>query len=276
MNSTNNYKSLALQPDEIYYRVYGDEQSGSPLVLLHGLMGYASNWGKIWPHFAKARPVLVFDQRGHGRTAKPKDGYSPSHYAADLISLLDHLGWDKIHLCGHSMGGRVAMQFAASYPERILSLTLEDSGPLANVGVMNWIENLLGRVPVPFSTREGAKEFFETKFLDDPLVGSFLHANIERKADDSYDWRFSVPAMLKTLEFGRSVDSSEIFRSIQCPILLFRGGKSAHLSVEEVERMRGLNPHLVQVHTVPQAGHFVHPTAPDEFNHVLAAFIDGL
>src|SRR5690349_15451462 len=115
-----------LQPEEIYYRIHGDPSDLPPLVLLHGVLGFAANWGKVWPHFSGDRQVLVLDQRGHGRSAKPETGYSPDEYAADLLNLLNSIGWKKVHLVGHSMGGRVAMHFAQTHSERLASLVLED------------------------------------------------------------------------------------------------------------------------------------------------------
>jgi esterase len=118
-------------PQQLYHRVLGPEfRKGGPIpiVFLHGLMGFAANWGKIWPYFQENHPILVLDQRGHGRSAKPANGYSPTDYAQDLQALLANLGWEEIHIVGHSMGGRVALRFASLYPEKTKSLTLEDSG----------------------------------------------------------------------------------------------------------------------------------------------------
>ncbi len=260
---------------ELSHRVHSDNNDSkeTPLVLLHGLMGYASNWGKVWSDLANERPVLIYDQRGHGKSGKPKTGYSPAHYAADLLQLINHYEWDNIHLCGHSMGGRVAIHFAAHHPERVESLILEDSGAFGNPQALAWIENLLNRVPVPFSDRSNAKEFFDYEFRDDPLVGSFLHANIEKKNDGAYGWRFSKDAMLETIEFGRSKDSTDDFKKIQCPTLIIHGELSAHLSKEEVQQMIDLNPHRTTGITISGAGHFVHPVKPNEFNAALKEFI---
>lgn len=264
----------ALEISQLAHRVYGEKSPGIPLVLLHGLMGYASNWGKIWPAFADSRPVLTYDQRGHGRSGKPQNAYSPAHYAEDLKALMDHLGWKQVHLCGHSMGGRVSMHFAANFPERVKSLTLEDSGAFGNPGALTWIENLLNRVPTPFTDRDSAKAYFDSEFKDDPLVGGFLHANIERKEDGGYSWRFSKDAMIETIEFGRSTNCAEEYSQIQCPILIIHGERSTHLSKDEIQKMIDLNPSRTKAITIKGAGHFVHPMKPEEFNRELAAFID--
>lgn len=261
-----------LDPTEIYHRIVGNDSTKIPLVFLHGLMGFAANWGKIWPHFESNYKVLVFDQRGHGRSTKPQTGYSPEEYAADLHELLSFLGWERAHIIGHSMGGRVALQFAHNYPEQTASLTMEDSGAEANPSRVHWITNLLGKIPTPFPDREAAKKFFTTEFKDDPMTGSFLHANLETLADQTLNWRFHAPGMIETVEKGRAQDATKIFQDLQIPILLVRGGKSVEFPANEATRMEKLNSRAKLV-TIPGAGHYVHAEKPTEFSAALSAFL---
>lgn len=262
---------------QLHFRIYGSGGSPGksapyPLVFLHGLMGYASNWGKIWPQFAAERAVLVLDQRGHGKSEKPQHGYSPQHYASDLLHLMDELGWEKAHIVGHSMGGRVAMHFARSFPERCASLILEDSGAEARPNRIQWIRKLLASIPTPFPDRESAKKFFDTNFAGDPLLGGFLFANIERNAAEKFDWRFLPSAMEETIALGRAKDDLELFAAILAQTLIIRGERSDEFPQEEAERMvqQKQNARLV---VVSGAGHFVHPTHPVEFCSALREFI---
>jgi len=237
-------------------------------------MGFAANWGKIWPFFEKERQILVFDQRGHGKSAKPVTGYAPSDYAQDLKNLLETLGWKKIHLVGHSMGGRVAMQFAHLFPKTVSCLILEDSGAEANPSRIQWIQNLLGSVPTPFFDREEAKKFFSSHFSNDPTTGGFLYANLENKSDGTLHWRFHAPGMIETIEKGRAVDGTGIFKSLTIPILLIRGEKSIELPASEATRMTEINPHSKLI-TIPDASHYVHADKPKEFIETLTAFLQA-
>ena len=243
-----------------------------PVVLLHGLMGYASNWGKIWPALQKERAVLVYDQRGHGRSDKPAHGYSPADYASDEIGLLDELGWARVHIIGQSMGGRVAMRLAQDYPERIAALVLEDSGAESRPNRLDWIRGLLARVPVPFADRDSAKAFFVREFAADPMLAGFLHANIERRDDGKFAWRFLPAAMVETIAAGRALDATEMFRALRAPTLLVRGGRSEEFSQDEAERMRDLRAG-VELAVIAEAGHFVHPAFPEEFSEIAARFL---
>lgn len=267
--------SIAL-PTQLHHRVLMPENGQDrrlPLVLLHGLMGFSANWGKIWPLFQEDRPVLVLDQRGHGRSVKPPDGYGPTDYAQDLAALLAHLGWSQCHVVGHSMGGRVALRFASLYPEITRTLTLEDSGTEANPSRVDWIKRLLGSVPTPFREKEGAKKFFEENFRHDPMTGSFLHANLETKEDGSIDWRFHQPGMVETILRGRATDASAEFAALAAPTLLIRGALSREFPEEEARRMAKARPG-VELVEIADAGHYVHAEKPREFSAALKDFIE--
>lgn len=261
--------------DRIHHRILAPDHARPgvrPLVLLHGLMGFAANWGKIWPSFQSERPVLVLDQRGHGRSEKPAHGYSPEDYAGDLAGLLTHLGWSGCHIVGHSMGGRVALRFCARYPHLAASLCMEDSGVESNPQRIEWIRDLLGAIPTPFPGREEAKAYFASHFREDPLTGSFLHANLETRSDGTLDWRFHAPGMHETVATGRATDASEEFRQLSLPTLVVRGSRSREFPAVEAAHMKEMRPQTRLVE-IENAGHYVHAERPAEFSAALSDFL---
>jgi esterase len=269
-----------VDPKDIYHRIHHPPDTNheaphapAPVVFLHGLMGFAANWGKIWPSVHQRRAVLVLDQRGHGKSPKPKTGYTPTDYARDLKGLLDLLGWRKAHIVGHSMGGRVALRFCSLFPERCVSLTMEDSGAESRPERVHWIQDLLASIPTPFHDREEAKKFFSESFRHDPLTGGFLHMNLEPKADGKMDWRFHAPGMIETVETGRAVDAFREFRDLKLPTLLVRGERSSEFPPEEAERMAQARASVSLV-TIEDAGHFVHAEQPQAFTTALVEFLD--
>jgi pimeloyl-ACP methyl ester carboxylesterase len=115
----------------IYYEVV--EGSGPPLVLLHGGMGSSEMWrfeGYVDALREAFRLVLV-DLRGHGRSSAPHDpaAYTVDAFVADLEAILDALGLPSAALCGFSLGGSVALAFAARYPERCDAVVTLDGDP---------------------------------------------------------------------------------------------------------------------------------------------------
>ena len=104
----------------MYYETYGD---GTPLVLLHGgMLSIDLNFAGLIPTLAKKHRVIGVELQGHGRTADTDRPITPVALASDVVGLLDHLGIERAHVLGHSMGGAVTMELAVSYPDRVLSV----------------------------------------------------------------------------------------------------------------------------------------------------------
>jgi 2-succinyl-6-hydroxy-2,4-cyclohexadiene-1-carboxylate synthase len=105
--------------------------AGFPLLLLHGFTGSAATWHPLVPHLGQTSTMIMVDLLGHGKTEAPVEWerYSILKSAADLKLLLDRLTIEKVDLLGYSMGGRLAITFAATYPDRVRKLVLESTTP---------------------------------------------------------------------------------------------------------------------------------------------------
>jgi pimeloyl-ACP methyl ester carboxylesterase len=114
----------------IYYERNGD--GGDPIVFAHGYTGDTTDWTAQADAFAPTHRVLVMDHRGHGKSQLPAERaqFTIEAMADDVEALAEHAGFDRYHLVGHSMGGAIAQEIALRRPERLLSLTLEDTGYL--------------------------------------------------------------------------------------------------------------------------------------------------
>jgi pimeloyl-ACP methyl ester carboxylesterase len=122
--ATRRFKGQYLDADgvRIHYRVEG---RGAPVVLVHGYGAQADvNWRLpgVIRSLRKKYQVISFDVRGHGLSGKPSD---PAKYgvetARDIIRLLDHLGLERAHVVGYSMGGFITLKLVTMYPDRLLS-----------------------------------------------------------------------------------------------------------------------------------------------------------
>ena len=105
----------------INYAVAG---RGEPLVMIAGFSAAQSLWKSQIPTFKKQFQVVIFDNRGVGKSDKPKGPYSPRMMSEDTIKLMDYLNIKKAHILGHSMGGLIAQEIAINYPERINEINL--------------------------------------------------------------------------------------------------------------------------------------------------------
>src|SRR2546430_1444599 len=105
--------------------------NGAPAIcFLHGGAAHAHWFDRVIPTLADRFHAIALDQRGHGESqwATPP-AYATEDFARDLLALMDRLGYRRMTLVGHSMGGHNAMAFAAWYPERTAALVVVDSRP---------------------------------------------------------------------------------------------------------------------------------------------------
>ena len=104
----------------LYVETYG---AGTPLLLLHGgMLTIDLDFADLIPTLAGRHLVIAVEQQGHGRTADIDRPITPANLAADVVGLLDHLGVDRAHVLGHSMGAAVALELAVSHPDRVRSV----------------------------------------------------------------------------------------------------------------------------------------------------------
>jgi pimeloyl-ACP methyl ester carboxylesterase len=103
----------------------------APVLLVHGVGSSLETWGDIPEQLSeRGIPVIAVDLPGHGRSSKAPGDYSLGALASTLRDLLDHLGHERVHLVGHSLGGGISMQFTYQFPTRPASLVLVSSGGL--------------------------------------------------------------------------------------------------------------------------------------------------
>jgi esterase len=261
------------------YQLYGSKKSPK-LVFLHGLMGMGANWRKILSAFQDNFEVLVYDQRGHGRSFQPESGYGPMDYAEDLNKIISELGWEKITLVGHSMGGRASIAFAMNYAEKLNKLVIEDIPPQSGWDGAEKIINLVESVPVPFNDRQQARNFFKTSFMQGTAdaasqkrLADFFYLNMdENKSTGQMGWRFYKKAIVDSLNESRSISLWEGYKHICLPILLVRGEFSEDLTDENYEKMLSENPYTNGV-VIKNSGHWVHAEQPKCFISVLKDFL---
>jgi pimeloyl-ACP methyl ester carboxylesterase len=123
----------------IYYEIHG---RGDPLVLIMGLRRNAEWWYCQIPALSEHFQVLVFDNRGAGRSDQPEEEYSISLFADDTAALMKSLGLSSAHVLGISMGGYIGQELAIDYPEMVRRLILGCTGPGGSQAVLMSPERL--------------------------------------------------------------------------------------------------------------------------------------
>ena len=106
---------------ELYYEEHGQ---GKPLIMVLGLGQDIATWGYQIAELSKHVRLIVFDNRDSGKSSRCADDYTTESMARDILGLMDHLGIERTHLLGTSMGGMIAQHVALMAPERLNSLIL--------------------------------------------------------------------------------------------------------------------------------------------------------
>ena len=146
--------------------LYWEERgAGDPLLLIMGLGVTLEGWSRLAAELADRYRIILFDNRGVGRSDVPPGPYAISTLAADVAAVLDAAGIDAAHVFGVSMGGMIAQEFALAYPSRVRSLILgcttcggRDGVParapsplFSGITIGNWTPTGWGRKMYPFS-----------------------------------------------------------------------------------------------------------------------------
>lgn len=172
----------------LYYERYG---AGSPLVLLHGgMLTIELNYAGLIPSLSRNHQVIGVEMQGHGRTADTDREITPAGLASDIVALLDHLGIDRAHVMGHSMGGAVSLELAVNHPTRVRSVVAVS----ASVRPEGMHEDLTDPAKMATSTRMPTMQDF-TDFKDAYLrlsphpehFDDFL-ASLSTSSADSQGW----------------------------------------------------------------------------------------
>ncbi|MGI8650041.1 MAG: alpha/beta fold hydrolase [Rubrobacter sp.] len=114
--------------------VWKTEDRKADVLCLHGISAQHRSFNALASNLAETPDVIekvalaALDLRGRGDSEKPESGYGPAAHSDDILRTLDHLGVEKISLCGHSMGAFVAMRFALDHPDRVRAMVLLDGG----------------------------------------------------------------------------------------------------------------------------------------------------
>ena len=101
---------------------------GQPILILHGFLGMSDNWKTLGSRFSENYQVYLIDQRNHGRSFH-SEAFSYEFMVEDLAYYIEHYQLSNVIILGHSMGGKVAMLFAVTYPEKVSKLIVADIAP---------------------------------------------------------------------------------------------------------------------------------------------------
>jgi len=251
---------------QLFQRQYSE--AGEALIILHGLFGNQANWSPHARELADTYRVHALDLRNHG--ASPwGDSHTYADMAQDLVDTLDHLGLARVHVIGHSMGGKAAMQLAFRAPERVGKLILVDIAPVAYPDErFAPLEGMLAVDTASLRSRAEADRRL-AEYVDDKAVRDFLLTNLQREGD-GYAWRCNLPVLAQY--YPRIKGRPEPMGRFEAPALFIRGGESSYVLNEHRTVIDATFPNA-RIETIPGTGHWLHSEKPRELLTLVREFL---
>ena len=251
----------------LFFKKIGE---GKPLFILHGLFGLSDNWSTLSKEYAdKGFSVFTIDLRNHGRSGH-SDVFTYEAMANDLDELMQAQSISSINLIGHSMGGKVGMQFALMFPEKLNKLIVVDISPkyypphhesvLAALHLVQLTEQL---------TRKEAENTLRRSLNDEGTI-QFLLKNLYWETDTKLNWRFGLKEIENNIEqIGAALTGTQ---KIDVETLFLRGERSGYINDEDIQLINARFS-KVEIITIPNSGHWVHAENPRVFYEETIKFL---
>ncbi|WP_068277758.1 alpha/beta fold hydrolase [Aldersonia kunmingensis] len=274
-----------------YRRAVRIAGEGPPIVLLHGIGDNSLTWTEVMEDLSTSYTVIAPDMLGHGRSDKPRADYSISAYANGLRDLLTVLGYDRVTVIGHSLGGGVATQFCYQFPEMVERLVLVGAGgvskevhPVLRFATAPMISSGLRVLQLPGATRALAAvgSSLAQRVAVSPVGRStaahdaidivrVMHGFADntgylaflRTLRAAVDWRGQVITML---------DRCYLYE--QLPVQIIWGDCDAVIPVSHAHLVHSAIPGS-QLEIFPGAGHFPYRDDHERFIEVVRKFVDS-
>ena len=271
---------------ELNYKEFG---TGEPVVILHGLFGTLDNWQTIAKQLAKEYTVFILDLPNHGRSPHT-EGEIDYEMMADALAqfMIDHWIYEA-RLIGHSMGGKLAMQFALSHPDIVKKLVVIDIAPKQyKEGHQDVFDALFSIDLNALNDRKEAEAVLMNMLEGDVGTVQFLLKNLtrnnpfnkeepQRNTDLSsgthegggFEWKMNLQGLFDNYENILKAPVGEPFLK---PTLFIRGGNSNYIKDSDKHYITELFPKAT-LETIEGAGHWVHADKPqalfEAINHFL-------
>lgn len=232
----------------IWHAVYG---AGPPVILLHGGLGNAGNWGYQVPALLAAhRTVVVIDSRGHGRSTRDAGPFSYRRMANDVLAVMNHLGFETASLVGWSDGACTALIFADKHPERVdgvffFACNMDATGTL-EFRPTPTIDRCFHRHRLDYAALSATPEGFDTFVAD---VGRMM------QSEPNYD--------------------AGQLAGIGVPVAVVIGEGDEFIRQEHVAYLARTLPHA-DLTILPEVSHFAPLQRPEQFNRAVLQFLERI
>ena len=250
---------------KLYHRELGQ---GQPIVMLHGIFGSSDNWLTPSRMLSERYHTYAPDLRNHGLSPHDEVFDYPA-MVEDMLKFMKENNIEDPILMGHSMGGKVAMNFALAYPDKLEKLIVVDIAP-KSYDMQNYavLKGLLSISIEEVTSRQQADDML-AKYVDEPDVRQFLLKNVQRRPEGGFKWKLNLPAISKNIEkIGLPLQYKGTFEK---PTLFIRGARSNYVRDSDFSVIKEIFP-AASFETL-DTGHWVPAEKPKEFVEVVLRWL---
>ena len=259
--------NVVLNEANLYYEIHG---RGEPLLMIQGWGMDITGWQFIIEPLSQLFTVLVFDNRGTGRSQVTPGKYTTRQMADDAAALLNHLRIDKAHVLGWSMGGMIAQELALAYPRKVNRLILSASSAkvAAKSCFIAWSNiEAINRGEAQTSVNWQLSFCFSNAlFANEPLLFEIKESALNPPYPVSYDGLISQFAAVTSHDRRRQL------RSIKSPTLVLGAKEDGIIDIDQVKAL-ALEIDNSEFRMLP-GGHMYHIEYSDVFARTVIEFLD--
>ncbi|WP_193494439.1 alpha/beta fold hydrolase [Nitrincola alkalisediminis] len=262
---------------KLHYLQWGDT-SGVPVIMLHGLRGFANTWQSLALALGDGYCCYALDQRGRGESDWGDiDSYQTETYVKDIESFITHLGLTEFILIGHSLGGTNALEYTRLHPDKVHKLVIEDIGPgsSSHGEGADRIRREMLNTPLSFDSWAEAETFWRKSrpHLTEASLQARLH-NSFREVKGQVYWKHDQEGIATARLKFEPIDLWPAVKSVRCPALLVKGAQSDFLPHATIAEVISTNACFSSI-VINEASHYVHDDQPEKFNAAILRFLNS-
>jgi|TARA_B110000090_G_scaffold148654_1_gene163115 esterase len=247
---------------------FRQQGSGEHLVLIHGLFGSLENLNMVAKVLATDYCVTSVDVRNHGQSFHQND-MAYDNLAQDIVNLLDHLAIGQAYVLGHSMGGKIAMELALSFPQRVKKLIVADIAPVDYPPHHTKIIEGLKAINLKQVKKRSDADKQLAPYVDNLAVRQFLLRNLIN-INNQYSFKCSIEFI--DCCYPQIMQGYQGNAQFNKPTLFIKGGDSDYIQASHRTIINKILP-VSSVKIIQGSGHWLHAEKTTAFNKIVSDFL---